>query len=113
MKHKRLTVNRKGRPRNEITEVEVETFLSALRNYAGYPKLRDLKTLLPSMDLYKINVILRYLERSGVIIVDNDGYIIWIRNSNTPEFLTLGDVANLSDDLKKYLAKEEGEEGES
>ncbi len=102
--------DRKARPRNEVTEEEVETFLSAIRNFGdGYPKLRDLRMLLPSMDPYKINVVLKYLERSKSIIVDNDGYIIWTR-SEAPEQLSLGDVANISDELKKFLEWREDDE---
>lgn len=53
---------------------------------------------------YKINVILRFLERSKTIIVDNDGYIVWTRKE-APDRLTLGDVANMSEDLKEFLEK--------
>ncbi len=113
MKHRKKTKpDRKARPRNEITEQEVEEFLSAVRNFDGdsdYPKLRDLRKLLPSMDLYKINVILRYLERSKAIIVDNDGYIVWTRTVGEPDWLTLGEVANISDELKEFLGKGESE----
>jgi hypothetical protein len=48
---------------------------------------------------------LKYLERSKAIIVDNDGYIVWTRG-DAPDQLTLGDVADISDDLKEFLAKE-------
>lgn len=99
---KRKKPDRKARPANEITEQEVETFLSAIQNFDGYPKLRDLGKLLPSMSGYKINVILRYLERSKTIIVDNDGYIVWTRKE-APDQLTLADVASMSDDLKEFL----------
>jgi hypothetical protein len=105
--------DRKARPRNEITEEEVEMFLSTVRNFEkGYPKLRDLRMLLPSMDPYKINVVLKYLERSKAIIVDNDGYIIWTR-SEAPDQMTFGDVANISDEMKKFLEKKEDSEEES
>lgn len=96
--------DRKARPANEITEQEVEEFLAAIRNFEGYPKLRDLGRLLPSMSAYKINVILRYLERSKTIIVDNDGYITWVRKDK-PEGLTLADVANMDEELRKFLAR--------
>lgn len=104
---KRKKPDRKTRPANEITEQEVETFLSAIQNFDGYPKLRDLGRLLPSMSGYKINVILRYLERSKTIIVDNDGYIVWTRKE-APDHLTLADVASMSDDLKEFLGKNKG-----
>ena len=95
--------DRKARPANEITEQEVEMFLAAIKGFEGYPRLRDLGRLLPSMSDYKINVILRYLQRLGSIVVDNDGYITWTRQGGGKENLTLGDVANLSDDVKKFL----------
>jgi len=56
------------------------------------------------MDVYKINIILRYLERLKSIIVDNDGYIVWTRDE-VPDLMTLGEVANISDDLKEFLKK--------
>lgn len=90
MKHKKP--NRKARPANEITEQEVEQFLAAIKSFNGYPRLRDLGRLLPYISNYKVNVILRYLERSKMIIVDNDGYITWVRKDR-PDDLTLGDVA--------------------
>lgn len=102
---KRKKPDRKARPANEITEQEVDEFLAAIRNFNGYPKLRDLGRLLPSMKSYKINVILKYLERSKTIIVDNDGYITWVRKDR-PEGLTLADVASIDDELKEFLARE-------
>lgn len=102
---KRRKPDRKARAANEITEQEVEEFLAAIRNFEGYPKLRDLGRLLPSMNAYKINVILRYLERSKTIIVDNDGYITWVRKDK-PEGLTLADVASMDEELRKFLARD-------
>ena len=105
MKQRKKKPDRKARPANEITEQEVEEFLAAIRGFDGYPRLRDLGSLLPSMSGYKINVILRYLQRLGSIVVDNDGYITWTRQEGGTgkENMTLGDVANLSDDVKKFL----------
>lgn len=105
---KRRKPDRKARPANEITEEEVDAFLAAIKNYDGYPKLRVLGRLLPGMSGLKINVILRYLERSKAIIVDNDGYITWVRK-DAPDHLTLGDVASISRELQEYLAKGGGE----
>lgn len=101
---RRKKPDRKARPANEITEQEVDDFLAAIKSVNGYPKLRDLSKLLPSMSSYKINVILRYLERSRMIIVDNDGYITWVRKDR-PEGLKLADVASIDDELKKFLAR--------
>ncbi|MGI0019638.1 MAG: hypothetical protein ACREAY_04125 [Nitrososphaera sp.] len=100
---KRKKPDRKARPANEVTEQEVSEFLEAINRFEGYPRLRDLGRILPSMSDYKINVILRYLQRLGSIIVDNDGYITWTRQGGGKESLTFGDVANLSDDMKKFL----------
>ena len=73
-----------------------------IRNFDGYPKLRTLRKLLPSLSPLQINVILHYLERSGEIVIDADGYITWIRNKDR-EHLTLGEVAEISNDLKELL----------
>lgn len=100
---RRKKPNRKAKPANEIAEHEVDIFLQAINRFEGYPRLRDLGRLLPAMSDYKINVILRYLQRLGSIVVDNDGYITWTRKERGKESLTLGDVADLSDDVKKFL----------
>lgn len=57
----------------------------------------------PSLTPLQINVILRYLEKSGAIVVDTEGYIVWARKDQ--EQLMLGDVAEISSDLKEYLGK--------
>jgi hypothetical protein len=59
----------------------------------------------PSLTPLQINVIVRYLERSGAIVVDTEGYIVWARKEQ--EALTLGEVAELSDDIKEYLKRPE------
>lgn len=101
---KRKKPDRKARPANEITEQEIEQFLASIRNFDGYPRLRDLGRLLPSMSDYKINVILRFLDRSKMIIVDNDGYITWVRKDR-PDELTLADVASIDEELKAFLSR--------
>jgi hypothetical protein len=78
--------------------------LQAIRNFEGYPKLRDLRKVLPSLTPVQINVIAHYLERSGAIVIDTDGYITWMRNEGLGQ-LTLGEVADMSSDLKKLLKK--------
>ena len=60
--------------------------------------------MLPSLTPVQINVIVHYLERSGAIVIDADGYIIWMRNEGQ-EQLTFGEVAKLSSDLKGFLDK--------
>jgi hypothetical protein len=78
--------------------------LKAIRNFDGYPKLRDLRKVLPSLTPVQINVIAHYLERSGAIVIDSDGYITWMRNEELGQ-LTLGEVATMSSDLKELLGK--------
>jgi hypothetical protein len=78
--------------------------LQAIRNFDGYPKLRDLRKVLPSLTPVQISVIAHYLERSGAIVIDTDGYITWMRNEGLGQ-LTLGEVADMSSDLKKLLKK--------
>jgi hypothetical protein len=78
--------------------------MQAIRDFDGYPKLRDLRIMLPSLTPIQINVIVHYLERSGVIVIDSDGYIIWMRKEGL-EQLTLGEIAEMSSDLKELLKK--------
>ena len=89
---------------NEVSADDINAFLQAIRNFDGYPKLRTLRKLLPSLSPLQINVILHYLERSGEIVIDADGYITWVRNKDR-EHLTLGEVAEISNDLKELLKK--------
>lgn len=56
-----------------------------------------------SLTPLQINVIVRYLERSGAIVIDTEGYIIWARKEH--DQLTLGEVAEISRDLKDYLKR--------
>jgi hypothetical protein len=78
--------------------------LQAIRDFEGYPKLRDVRRMLPFLTPVQINVIVHYLERSGAIVIDADGYITWMRNED-PGQLTLGEVAEMSSDLRKLLER--------
>lgn len=78
--------------------------MQAIRDFYGYPKLRDLRRMLPSFTPVQINTIVHYLERSGTIVIDADGYIIWVRHED-PVQLTLGEVAEMSSDLKELFKK--------
>jgi hypothetical protein len=78
--------------------------LQAIRDFDGYPKLKDLRMMLPSLTPAQINTIVNYLDRSEAIVIDTDGYIIWMRNEGLGQ-LTLGEVAEMSSDLKELLAK--------
>ena len=60
--------------------------------------------MLPSLTPVQINVIAHYLERSGAIVIDSDGYITWMRNEELGQ-LTLGEVATMSSDLNELLEK--------
>jgi hypothetical protein len=61
--------------------------------------------MLPSLTPLQINVILKYLQRSGALEIDLDGYIIWARKGNQGG-MTLGDVAEMSSELKDYLQRD-------
>lgn len=60
----------------------------------------------------KINTIVRYLERTKTIIIDSDSYIVWTRQES-PEQMTLGDVAAMSSELREYLERIKDEDEES
>lgn len=92
------------RPANEVSEDDINAFLQAIRNFDGYPKLKALRKMLPSLTPLQINVIVHYLERSGEIVIDGEGYITWMRNKEH-EQLTLGEVAEISSDLKEVLKR--------
>jgi hypothetical protein len=55
----------------------------------------------PALTPLQINVIIRFLERSGAIIIDTEGYIVWSRKER--EQMTSGEVAQISDDIKEFL----------
>lgn len=60
--------------------------------------------MFPSLNILKINTIIRYLERSKRLVIDSDGYIIWIREENSDQ-LSLADVANIAEDFVEHLNK--------
>ena len=58
----------------------------------------------------KITTILRYLERSKRLILDSDGYIIWIRQdniNNNAHRLSFAEVANFKGNLGDQFIKED------
>ena len=80
-------------------------FLSAIRRYSGYPKVRDLKRLLGSrLSLIKINAILRYLVKSNRLEIDLDGNIIWSSQENVDRHFSFGEAANISPEFLKYFS---------
>jgi hypothetical protein len=66
--------------------------------------------LRPSLDLVKINAILRYLERSKSLEIDLDGNIIWIREEERPNQSTLAVAADISKDFQNYFFSKVEEE---
>ncbi len=94
---------RKLKPANEVSEADINALLQAIKDFDGYPKLKDLSRIVHSLTPLQINVIVRYLERSGAIVIDTEGYIVWARKEQ--DQLTLGEVAEMSDDLKEFVAK--------
>jgi hypothetical protein len=96
---------RKVRPANEITEDDLNFFLTTVKNYNGYPKVRDLQRLLrPRLNPIKINTILRYLDKSKSLEVDLDGNIIWFRQENTDHHLSLIEAANISPEFFEHFS---------
>ena len=82
--------------------------MTSIKKVEGsYPKIRDLQKLLrPRLDLFKINTILRYLERDKRLETDLDGNIIWIReDSNEANKLSLAERADLSKDFLDFFSR--------
>jgi len=99
---------KKPRPANEITEEELNFFLTTIKNVNGYPKVRDLRKLLsPRLNLVKINAILRYLEKSKSLEIDLDGNIIWIREESLDHHLSVAESANISQEFLEYVARKD------
>src|SRR5919202_113951 len=104
-------MRRTKNPVNEISEEDVNVFIDTLKKKKNnentnhcYSKIRDLKKMFPSCSNIKINAMLRYLESSKRLIIDCDGYIIWIRDDDdNPSKLNLSDVANFKNDFADYL----------
>lgn len=93
---------------NEISDEDVNFFILKLEEKlesGEYPKLRQIESILkPHLSSEKIIAILGYLRRSGMIEVDLDGNITWIRRaSRITESSTLMDSAVMSDDFRKLI----------
>ena len=106
IKSNKFTKKKKVRPINEITEDDINFFLSSIKNVSGYPKVRNLQKLLqPTLNLVKINAILKYLERSRRLEIDLDGNIIWIGQEKIETNRAhLAEVANISKDFVDYFS---------
>ncbi len=88
------------------TDADVNYFIDMIKDVKPFPKLRDLRKLLsPTLSLDKINAILKYLERSKLILVDLDGNIVWIKNSNVKETANLSETANFSKEFLEHFGK--------
>jgi hypothetical protein len=107
-------MKRTKNPVNEISEEDVKLFIDTLKKKKNnenanhyYSKIKDSKKMFPSCSNIKINAILRYLERSKRLIIDGDGYIIWIHDDDddNPSKLSLSDVANFKNHFANYLKK--------
>ena len=66
------------------------------------------------MDLFKINTILKYLERAKRLETDLDGNIIWIREdiSNGTNKLSLAERADLSKEFLDFFSKKNNQRSE-
>ena len=96
---------RKVRAANEITEDDLNFFMTCIKRYNGYPKVRDLQNLLgPKLNLVKINAILRYLVKSKSLEIDLDGNIIWFRHEKTDSHLSFMEAASISPDVLEYFS---------
>ena len=102
---KKKTRGRKERPSIVFSEADVNELFEAIKNFEGegYPRLRDLRKMMPSLTPLQLNVTVRFLERSGMIILDSESNIVWARKHRDQDRLTLGDVAEISSDLKEFL----------
>jgi hypothetical protein len=81
--------------------------LRAIKNFEGYPKLRELAKLVPGLKPFKLNLVIRFLERNGTILIDGDGYIVWTRGE-TSEMSSLSDIAELSPEFREFLKNNKG-----
>lgn len=105
MRNNRKVKRLKKIPANEFSQEEVELFLSTIKQSNEYIKIRDLKKIFRNkLDLFKINSILKYLERSKIIEIDLDGNIIWIKN-NIDRQLTFWEKASTTNDFKELFNK--------
>jgi hypothetical protein len=105
--------NIKVRGANEITEDELNFFLTSLERYNGYPKVRDLQYILgPRLNLIKINTILRYLVKSKSLEIDLDGNIVWFRREKTDPRLSFMEAANISPEVLEHFSIEDKDDME-
>jgi hypothetical protein len=63
------------------------------------------------LDLFKVNTILRYLEKSKRLEIDLDGNIIWTRQDSDNNQLSLAERANISKEFLDFYSKENPYQG--
>ena len=63
--------------------------------------------LAPQLDLFKVNTILRYLEKSKRLEIDLDGNIIWTRQDSDNNQLSLAERADISKEFLDLYSKNE------
>jgi hypothetical protein len=74
-----------------------------LQGITPYPKIRDLnKVFKNKLSPVKVNIILRYLERSKTVELDLDGNVIWIRDDEDNQ-TTLCERATFSSAFIEYI----------
>jgi hypothetical protein len=61
------------------------------------------------LDLFKVNTILRYLEKSKRLEIDLDGNIIWTRQDSDNNQLSLAERANISKEFLDLYSKKESQ----
>jgi hypothetical protein len=94
---------------NEISDEDVNFFLLELEEKlesGEFPKLRVLERMFkPRLSSQKIIAVLGYLQRSGMIEVDLDGNIIWIKRgtSGSVGSSTLFDAATMTEDFRRMI----------
>ncbi len=90
----------KQRPANDVSKEEIDMLFNAIKSHGGYPRLKDLKGMVPALTPMQVTFALRYLQRTGAVEIDNDGHIVWIRQDRSD--LTLGEVADLSEEFRRF-----------
>jgi len=74
-----------------------------LQGITPYPRIRELnKVFKNKLSPLKVNIILRYLERSKTVELDLDGNVIWIREDQNNQ-VALSHRATFSSNFIEYI----------
>ena len=74
-----------------------------MQGITPYPKVRDLnKVFKNKLSPLKVNIILRYLERSKTVEIDLDGNVIWIREHENNQ-VAFSHRATFSPEFIEYI----------